>query len=83
METGHPKAYFGDGRTFGLNIAGIVIDGSIGPPDTVDRACILSSPIQTVAFGFPISSSVPTMYSCACSSISVAPVPTSYLAAFR
>ena len=45
-------AYFGDGRTVGLNIAYIVIDRSIGPPDTVDRAHPFIA-AHSVAFGFP------------------------------
>ena len=45
-------AYFGDGRIVGLNIAYVVIDGSIGPPDTLDRAYPFTAD-KTVAFGFP------------------------------
>jgi len=45
-------AYYGDGRNVGLHIAYVVIDGSIGPPDTLDRAYPFVAN-QTVAFGFP------------------------------
>ena len=45
-------AYFGDGRAAGLNLAYVVIEGSIGPPDTLDRAYPFVAS-QTVAFGFP------------------------------
>src|SRR6187200_975011 len=31
-------AYFGDGHLVGLDLAYVVIPGSLGPPDTVDRA---------------------------------------------
>src|SRR5687768_16771071 len=31
-------AYWGDGRMLGLDLAYMVIDGSTGPPDTIDRA---------------------------------------------
>jgi NDP-sugar pyrophosphorylase family protein len=45
-------AYYRDGRALGLNLAYVVIDGSIGPPDTLDRASPFIA-TQTVAFGFP------------------------------
>lgn len=45
-------AYFGDGREVGIELAYVVISGSAGPPDSVDR---LNSFVkeQIVAFGFP------------------------------
>jgi len=45
-------AYFREGNGSGINLAYIVIDDSLGPPDTVDRAYpfIENRPI---AFGFP------------------------------
>jgi dTDP-glucose pyrophosphorylase len=45
-------AYFRDGRMVGLNLAYVVISGSIGPPDTVDRAYPHLHG-KAVAFGFP------------------------------
>jgi glucose-1-phosphate thymidylyltransferase len=45
-------AYFGDGRSVGLHIAYVVTTGSIGPPDTVDRAYAFVAD-KVVAFGFP------------------------------
>jgi glucose-1-phosphate thymidylyltransferase len=45
-------AYFGDGRGVGINLAYVVIEGSIGPPDTLDRAYPFVAG-QRVAFGFP------------------------------
>ena len=45
-------AYYGDGRALGLNLAYVVIDGSIGPPDTLDRAYPFIAN-QTIVFGFP------------------------------
>jgi dTDP-glucose pyrophosphorylase len=45
-------AYFGDGRSVGLNMAYLVIKDSIGPPDTLDRAYAFVAR-QLVAFGFP------------------------------
>jgi len=45
-------AYFGDGRNVGVDLAYVVIEGSIGPPDTLDRAYPFVAG-QRVAFGFP------------------------------
>jgi glucose-1-phosphate thymidylyltransferase len=45
-------AYFGDGHNVGVNLAYVVIEGSIGPPDTLDRANPFVAG-QRVAFGFP------------------------------
>jgi hypothetical protein len=45
-------AYFGDGRIVGLDLAYIVIDESIGPPDTLDRAYPFVGN-DLVVFGFP------------------------------
>jgi glucose-1-phosphate thymidylyltransferase len=45
-------AYFGDGRNAGVDLAYVVIEGSIGPPDTLDRAYPFVAG-QHVAFGFP------------------------------
>src|SRR5262249_37216384 len=45
-------AHFGDGRRVGVNVAYIVIDGSLGPPDTIDRAFPFVAD-KAVAFGFP------------------------------
>jgi glucose-1-phosphate thymidylyltransferase len=45
-------AYFVDGRGVGLNLAYIVIDDSIGPPDSLDRAYRFVEK-HTIAFGFP------------------------------
>ncbi|MFO0774923.1 MAG: hypothetical protein U0172_09685 [Nitrospiraceae bacterium] len=44
--------YFGDGRAFGLDLTYVVIGGSSGPPDSVDRA-FPHIQNQVVAFGFP------------------------------
>jgi glucose-1-phosphate thymidylyltransferase len=45
-------AYFGDGRELGLHLAYLVIPGSLGPPDTLDRAYPFVR-TRVVAFGFP------------------------------
>jgi glucose-1-phosphate thymidylyltransferase len=45
-------AYFVDGQVVGLDLAYLVIPGSIGPPDTLDRAYSFVSN-DTVVFGFP------------------------------
>ena len=45
-------AYYTDGRNFGLHIAYVVIDGSIGPPGYARQGVPLVAN-QTVAFGFP------------------------------
>lgn len=44
--------YFRDGRSVDLSLAYIVISGSLGPPDTIDRAYPFIEQ-QRVAFGFP------------------------------
>ncbi len=44
--------YFRDGRLVDLSLAYIVISGSLGPPDTIDRAYPFIEQ-QRVAFGFP------------------------------
>lgn len=45
-------AYWGDGRMIGMDLAYVVIEGSSGPPDTIDRAYQFIRE-KTVAFGFP------------------------------
>jgi glucose-1-phosphate thymidylyltransferase len=45
-------AYFGDGHLVGLDLAYVVIPGSLGPPDTVDRAYSFVAGCDVV-FGFP------------------------------
>jgi NDP-sugar pyrophosphorylase family protein len=45
-------AYFGDGGIVGMAVAYVVIDGSLGPPDTLDRAYPFVAN-NSVAFGFP------------------------------
>jgi glucose-1-phosphate thymidylyltransferase len=45
-------AYWGDGKLAGLDLAYMVIDGSSGPPDTIDRAYPFVKD-KIVAFGFP------------------------------
>lgn len=45
-------AYLGDGSVVGIELAYLVIPGSIGPPDTLDRAYSFVSS-STIAFGFP------------------------------
>ena len=45
-------AYFGDGTAVGVDLAYMVIPGSIGPPDTIDRGVPFISD-STIAFGFP------------------------------
>lgn len=42
----------GDGLRFGTALAYVVIPGSMGPPDTIDRAYSFVKPYR-VAFGFP------------------------------
>ncbi|MCC2641060.1 MAG: putative Nucleotidyl transferase, possible Glucose-phosphate thymidylyltransferase [Nitrospira sp.] len=44
--------YFRDGGSVGLSLAYIVISGSMGPPDTIDRAYPFIDR-KRVAFGFP------------------------------
>lgn len=44
--------YFRDGRMLDLSLAYIVISGSLGPPDTIDRAYPFIEQ-KRVAFGFP------------------------------
>lgn len=44
--------YFGDGRRIGMDLAYVVISGSCGPPDSVDRAHSFIKE-HIVAFGFP------------------------------
>jgi Nucleoside-diphosphate-sugar pyrophosphorylase involved in lipopolysaccharide biosynthesis/translation initiation factor 2B, gamma/epsilon subunits (eIF-2Bgamma/eIF-2Bepsilon) len=44
--------YFRDGRLVDLSLAYIVISGSLGPPDTIDRAYPFIEQ-KRVAFGFP------------------------------
>lgn len=45
-------AYWGDGRKLGMDLAYMVIEGSSGPPDTLDRAYSFVKD-KIVAFGFP------------------------------
>jgi len=45
-------AYFCDGEAVGVSIAYLVITGSLGPPDTLDRAYSFVKN-DVVAFGFP------------------------------
>ena len=45
-------AYWGDGRMLGIDLAYVVIEGSSGPPDTVNRANSFIKD-KIVAFGFP------------------------------
>ena len=44
--------YFRDGRLLDLSLAYVVISGSLGPPDTIDRAYPFFEQ-KRVAFGFP------------------------------
>ena len=45
-------AYWGGGEILGMNLAYLVIEGSSGPPDTIDRAYPFVKD-KIVAFGFP------------------------------
>lgn len=45
-------SYWGDGSMLGMDLAYVVIDGSCGPPDTIDRAFAFVED-KVVAFGFP------------------------------
>ena len=45
-------AYWGDGKMLKMDLAYVVIDGSSGPPDTIDRAYPFVRD-KIVAFGFP------------------------------
>ncbi len=45
-------AYWGGGGMLGMNLAYVVIEGSSGPPDTIDRAYPFVKD-KIVAFGFP------------------------------
>lgn len=45
-------AYWGDGEILGMDLAYVVIEGSSGPPDTIDRAYSFIKD-KVVAFGFP------------------------------
>jgi glucose-1-phosphate thymidylyltransferase len=45
-------AYWGDGAMLGMDLAYLVIEGSSGPPDTIDRATPFVKD-NVVAFGFP------------------------------
>jgi NDP-sugar pyrophosphorylase family protein len=45
-------AYFGDGHHVGMDLAYVVIPGSSGPPDSVDRAYPFIKE-HIIAFGFP------------------------------
>lgn len=45
-------AYWGDGQMLGIDLAYVVIEGSSGPPDTIDRANSFIKD-KIVAFGFP------------------------------
>lgn len=45
-------AYLGDGSVVGIELAYLVIPGSIGPPDTLDRAYSFVAN-SIIAFGFP------------------------------
>ena len=45
-------AYWGDGQMLGVDLAYVVIEGSSGPPDTIDRAYSFVKD-KIVAFGFP------------------------------
>ena len=45
-------AYWGDGSRLGMDLAYVAIEGSSGPPDTIDRAYPFVKD-KIVAFGFP------------------------------
>ncbi len=45
-------AYWGDGQRLNMDLAYVVIEGSSGPPDTIDRAYSFVKD-KIVAFGFP------------------------------
>jgi dTDP-glucose pyrophosphorylase len=45
-------AYWGDGNMLGMDLAYVVIEGSSGPPDTIDRVYPFVKD-DIVAFGFP------------------------------
>jgi glucose-1-phosphate thymidylyltransferase len=45
-------AYWGNGEMLGMDLAYVVIEGSSGPPDTIDRAHAFVKD-KIVAFGFP------------------------------
>jgi glucose-1-phosphate thymidylyltransferase len=45
-------AYWGDGKMLEMDLAYLVVDGSSGPPDTIDRAYPFVKD-KIVAFGFP------------------------------
>jgi len=45
-------AYWGNGEMLGMDLAYVVIEGSSGPPDTIDRAYAFVKD-KIVAFGFP------------------------------
>lgn len=45
-------AYWGDGQLLDMDLAYIVIEGSSGPPDTIDRAYSFIKD-KIIAFGFP------------------------------
>jgi NDP-sugar pyrophosphorylase family protein len=45
-------AYWGDGQLLGIDLAYVVIEGSTGPPDSIDRAYAFIKD-KIVAFGFP------------------------------
>jgi dTDP-glucose pyrophosphorylase len=45
-------AYFGDGQMLGMDVAYLVLNESLGPPDTLDRAYPFVEN-KCVAFGFP------------------------------
>jgi glucose-1-phosphate thymidylyltransferase len=45
-------AYWGDGKMLGMDLAYVLIEGSSGPPDTIDRANSFIKD-KIVAFGFP------------------------------
>ena len=45
-------SYWGDGSMLGMDLAYVVIEESVGPPDTIDRAYAFVKD-KVVAFGFP------------------------------
>lgn len=45
-------SYFGEGEHVGMSLAYVVIPGSLGPPDTIDRAYPFVAQYR-IAFGFP------------------------------
>ena len=76
-------AYFGDGRAAGLNLAYVVIQGSIRSLPTRSTEPIPSSPARRWLSAFPTFCSAPTMCSSGCSSTCIAPMLISSSGATR